>query len=50
MTYVFDIDGTICILTNGNYELSLPFQERIDKINELHDAGHKIIFYTIIVL
>jgi len=46
MTYVFDIDGTICSLTDGNYELASPFQERIDKINKLHDEGHKIIFHT----
>ena len=46
MTYVFDIDGTICSSKTGNYEDSIPFKERILKINDLYDNGHKIIFYT----
>jgi len=46
MTYVFDIDGTICTKTDGAYELAEPFYDRIKKINELYDAGHKIIFNT----
>ncbi len=27
MTYVFDIDGTICTLTNGNYSEAKPFKK-----------------------
>jgi len=46
MTYVFDIDGTICTQTDGNYEEALPFKERIKKVNELYDEGHTIFFYT----
>ena len=46
MTYVFDIDGTICSLTNGDYKEAEPFEERIEKINELYDAGHTIHFNT----
>ena len=46
MTYVFDIDGTICTQTDGNYEEALPFKERIKKVNELYDEGHIIFFYT----
>ena len=46
MIYVFDIDGTICNNTNGNYESSFPIKERIDHINELYDKGNKIIFFT----
>ncbi len=46
MTYVFDIDGTICTLTDGNYELATPFFDRISKINKLFDSGEKIIFQT----
>ena len=46
MTYVFDIDGTICINSKSNYETSTPIQTRIDKVNELYDAGHTIIFQT----
>lgn len=46
MTYVFDIDGTICSLTNGKYEDAEPFRDRINKINELYDEGHTITFHT----
>ena len=46
MIYVFDIDGTICDSGDGDYKSSLPKQTRIDKINELYDEGHTIIFQT----
>lgn len=46
MIYVFDIDGTICQTTNGDYNKSKPIQSRIDKINELYEEGHTIIFQT----
>ena len=45
-TYVFDIDGTVCTLTDGNYEEAKPFPERIRQINELYSGGNTIIFYT----
>ena len=45
-TYVFDIDGTICSLTNGDYEFAVPFVRRINKINQLYDEGHIIVFQT----
>ena len=44
--YCFDIDGTICTNTDGDYEQAIPFKEIIEKINRLYDMGHKIIFYT----
>jgi len=46
MTYVFDIDGTICSLTNGNYGFAIPYMERIERVNQLYDADHTIIFHT----
>jgi hypothetical protein len=46
MTYVFDIDGTICTLTDGNYELAEPYKDRIEIINSLYDDGNIIIFHT----
>jgi hydroxymethylpyrimidine pyrophosphatase-like HAD family hydrolase len=46
MIYVFDIDGTICTNSNGDYNAAEPFQERIKKVNELYDKGNKIIFQT----
>ena len=45
-TYVFDIDGTICSVTQGNYEAALPKIERIKVVNDLHRSGNTIIFYT----
>jgi len=46
VTYIVDIDGTICSLTDGNYEEAIPFKDRIEKINSLYDEGHTIIYYT----
>lgn len=46
MTYVFDIDGTICSLTEGDYENASPFVDRINKINKLHEEGNEIIYHT----
>ena len=46
MTYVFDIDGTICSLTKGNYGFAIPYEDRIEKINKLYDEGNTIIFQT----
>lgn len=46
MTYVFDIDGTICINTHGDYENALPLKSRIEKINQLYDEGNMIYFLT----
>lgn len=46
MVYVFDIDGTICSKTDGDYENAEPFEKRIKKINELYEKGETIFFYT----
>ena len=50
MTYVFDIDGTICVKMcendGDNYKDTTPFAERIKKINDLYDEGHIIIYMT----
>ncbi len=46
VTYAFDIDGTICTQTEGDYENATPYRDRIDSINDLYDAGHHIIMLT----
>jgi len=46
MTYVFDIDGTICTNTHGEYSEAQPFMKRIETINELYDKGNTIVFLT----
>ena len=46
MIYVFDIDGTICSNSYGDYKHAVPFVDRIKKNNRLFDKGHTIIYYT----
>ena len=48
MTYVFDIDGTICTNTGGkkNYVDAEPFLDRIKIINNLYEEGNTILFLT----
>jgi hypothetical protein len=46
MRIVVDIDGTICSITNGNYELASPFSDRIQKINDLFRDGNQIVYFT----
>jgi len=36
--YVFDIDGTICSNTFGEYEKAEPIKARINTINNLYDS------------
>lgn len=33
-------------MENGNYAFAKPYTDRIQKINELHDAGHTIVLFT----
>ena len=44
--YCFDIDGTICNNTWGNYEEAQPWMNRIKHVNNLYDEGHYIIYFT----
>ena len=46
MKICFDIDGTICTNTNGDYINATPLVERIAMINKLASEGHEIIFFT----
>ena len=48
MTYVFDIDGTICTNTEGanDYVDAKPFLKRIQVVNKLYDEGNRIFFLT----
>lgn len=42
-----DIDETICHYPNiRRYDLAVPVQSNIDKINKLYDEGWKIIYWT----
>lgn len=44
--YCFDLDGTLCSNTDGEYEAGEPFLERIGKVNELFDRGNHILIFT----
>lgn len=46
MKYVFDIDGTICSDTQGDYSVAEPIFDRIRIINNLFENGHQIIMFT----
>lgn len=45
-TYCFDLDGTLCTNTEGNYEQALPIENRIKVVNRLFDEGHTILIFT----
>ena len=45
-TYCFDIDGTLCTNTEGNYDTAEPFVERIQKVNKLYAENHTIVLFT----
>lgn len=52
MLIYVDIDDTICYYDNKDikkkmeYDKAKPYLERIKKINNLFDEGHKIIYWT----
>ncbi len=46
MIYCFDIDGTICTITCGSYDLAQPFSDRIETVNFLYAQGHVVKLFT----
>lgn len=46
MNYVFDIDGTICTDSMGDYKSAEPIMDRIHQVNTLFDLGNKITLFT----
>ena len=51
MIYIVDIDNTICLTRKDvegrwDYPNSVPYEGRIEKINELYDDGNTIIYWT----
>jgi|GEM_PF-1332237 len=46
MVYCFDIDGTLCTNTEGDYSNAQPFYEVIARVNQLYDEGHRILLHT----
>lgn len=45
LKYCFDIDDTL-LKYHGDYTLSTPIQNRIDRVNELYENGHTVILMT----
>ena len=47
MIIYVDIDETICRSPeNRDYSLAVPFQDRIERINNLYDSGHRVVYWT----
>jgi hypothetical protein len=46
MIYCFDIDGTLCTNTDGNYIMAQPFRQIISQVNRLYEKGERIVLYT----
>lgn len=51
MLIYVDIDNTICYYEDEfkgkmDYSKALPYVDRIKKINNLFDKGHKIVYWT----
>ena len=45
--FCFDIDGTICTLTEGNiYKNTEPYADAVTEINRLYDEGNTILMMT----
>ena len=46
MILCFDIDGTLCSNTEGEYTQARPYLDVIAEVNRLHTEGHTILLYT----
>lgn len=46
MIFCFDIDGTLCTNTDGEYEAAEPIHHMIGQVNALYDSGNRIVLFT----
>jgi len=46
MNIFVDIDNTICLTRDSDYENSEPIFENIAKINKLFDEGNTVVYYS----
>lgn len=46
MTFLFDVDNTICTTVGTDYAKAKPIPEMVDIIRDLYGAGHTIYFMT----
>lgn len=46
LTIYVDVDDTICKTDGMNYPDSEPIMENIQRVNELYEDGHYIVYWT----
>jgi hypothetical protein len=46
LTFLIDIDNTICITKGNDYKNSKPIYKKIYLLNSLYEKGHIIKFFT----
>lgn len=46
ISYLFDLDNTLCVTNNKDYENAKPKNKRIAKVNKLYDKGYEIKIET----
>lgn len=46
MTFLFDVDNTVCTTIGTDYVNATPIPEMVDIIRDLYGAGHTIYFIT----
>lgn len=47
MIYIFDVDGTVLTsVPHSRYADAKPIPGRIERVNQLYDAGHTIVYWT----
>jgi mannose-6-phosphate isomerase-like protein (cupin superfamily) len=46
MRYFIDLDNTLCLTENSNYEDAKPIYDRIEKVNALKKEGHYVVIWT----
>ena len=46
VTFVFDLDGTLCHTSGRDYSAAVPIRERINIVNRLYHAGARIVVDT----
>jgi len=45
-SYVFDLDGTICTETRGEYHNAQPIREAVEVVNRVYRSGAEVIVHT----
>ena len=46
MIYFVDIDNTICLTEGSDYRNADPWPDKIARVNQLFEDGHKVVYWT----